>query len=144
MHLVTGAAVTTSSVVTYQNAKQVMFIFSVRVNRNMQHLVPCVDIVARVQDLAIKDEGQFFLRYRIFNTLFQVAGPTPIPVLAECIGGSFRVYSTKNFPGLRASTELTKVCLTPFSISFRDSARSGPLPLCVPMYGASTDSIQTE
>ncbi|EPT05546.1 hypothetical protein FOMPIDRAFT_1088678, partial [Fomitopsis schrenkii] len=60
-------------------------------------------------DLAIKDEGQFFLRYRIFNTLFQVAGPTPIPVLAECIGGSFRVYSTKNFPGLRASTELTKL-----------------------------------
>lgn len=59
----------------------------------------------------MKDEGQFFLRYRVFNTLFQVAGPKPLPVLAECIGGPFTVYSTKNFPGLRASTSLTKVCL---------------------------------
>ena len=59
----------------------------------------------------MKDEGLFFLRYRVFNALFQVAGPTPIPILAECIGGPFRVYSTKNFPGLRASTDLTKVCL---------------------------------
>ena len=34
-----------------------------------------------------------------------------IPILAECYGGPFRIYSTKEFPGLRPSTELTKVRL---------------------------------
>ncbi|KAI0915289.1 hypothetical protein AcV5_005453 [Taiwanofungus camphoratus] len=32
----------------------------------------------------------------------------PAPVLAECVGGPFRVFGTKAFPGLRASTDLTK------------------------------------
>lgn len=77
----------------------------------------------------MKDEGLFFLRYRVFNALFQVAGPTPIPVLAECIGGPFRVYSTKNFPGLRASTDLTKVRLfyTPH-LPFLEFGAFGPSP----------------
>lgn len=33
---------------------------------------------------------------------------------AECYGGPFRVYSTKEFPGLHASTDLTKASLIPF------------------------------
>jgi len=30
------------------------------------------------------------------------------PMIAEAYGGLFRVYSTKEFPGLKASTPLTK------------------------------------
>ncbi|XP_006455353.1 hypothetical protein AGABI2DRAFT_76149, partial [Agaricus bisporus var. bisporus H97] len=68
-------------------------------------------IVFVFSDLAVKSEGTFTLRYRIFD-LFS---PTPDPrvttfnILAECWAkGSFRIYSTKEFPGLPASTELTK------------------------------------
>lgn len=60
-------------------------------------------------DLAVKAEGNFILRYRCFDLFSRVAnceGQTP--VWAECYGGPFRVYSTKEFPGLRASTDLTK------------------------------------
>lgn len=110
------------------------------------------------QDLSVKLEGTFALRYRIFNlssfvvrpgpearafasptagstsgsiststsastsasasasasTPASASGPGPaapslrIPVLAECTGGPFVVYSTKEFPGLKASTVLTK------------------------------------
>ena len=31
------------------------------------------------------------------------------PILAECWGRPFRIYATKQFPGLEPSTELTKV-----------------------------------
>ena len=31
------------------------------------------------------------------------------PILAECWGRPFRIYATKQFPGLDPSTELTKV-----------------------------------
>lgn len=54
-------------------------------------------------------EGSFILRYRVFNLFAQVEGTMEIPILAECYGGPFRIYSTKEFPGLRPSTELTKV-----------------------------------
>ena len=62
-----------------------------------------------MQNLAVREEGDFFLRYRAFNTLYPVVGPVPYPVLAECIGGPFKVYPTNGFPGLGPSTELTKV-----------------------------------
>lgn len=39
-----------------------------------------------------------------------------LAIQAECYGGRLRVYSTKEFPGLQASTELTKV-LSAFSIT---------------------------
>lgn len=55
-------------------------------------------------------EGTFILRYRVFNIFARAHGSQDIPVLAECYGGPFKVYSTKEFPGLRASTDLTKVC----------------------------------
>ena len=57
----------------------------------------------------MRNEGTFILRYRVFNIFGKVAGKTDIPVLAECYGGPFRIYSTKEFPGLRPSTDLTKV-----------------------------------
>lgn len=53
-------------------------------------------------------EGTFVLRYRVFNIYAKTDG-TDIPILAECYGGPFRIYSTKEFPGLRPSTDLTKV-----------------------------------
>ncbi|KAI0059938.1 hypothetical protein BV25DRAFT_1772821, partial [Artomyces pyxidatus] len=60
-------------------------------------------------DLAVKMEGNFILRYRCFDLFSKVSGgDIETPVWAECYGGAFRVYSTKEFPGLRASTDLTK------------------------------------
>ncbi|KAI0049526.1 hypothetical protein FA95DRAFT_1556829 [Auriscalpium vulgare] len=60
-------------------------------------------------DLAVKMEGNFILRYRCFDLFSKVSGgDVDTPVWAECYGGAFRVYSTKEFPGLRASTDLTK------------------------------------
>ncbi|KAG8216005.1 velvet factor-domain-containing protein [Butyriboletus roseoflavus] len=60
-------------------------------------------------DLAVKVEGQFFLRYRCFDIFSRTSGHDDLPIQAECFGGSFRIYSTKEFPGLQPSTELTKV-----------------------------------
>jgi hypothetical protein len=59
-------------------------------------------------DLAVKTEGQFFLRYRCFDIFSRTSGHGDLPVQAECFGGAFRIYSTKEFPGLQPSTELTK------------------------------------
>ncbi|KAH9972551.1 velvet factor-domain-containing protein [Lactifluus volemus] len=64
-------------------------------------------------DLAVKAEGNFILRYRCFDLFSRVSSTSTTsdgqtPVWAECYGGPFRVYSTKEFPGLRASTDLTK------------------------------------
>lgn len=68
-------------------------------------------------------EGNFILRYRCFDLFSKVSGTDPeTPVWAECYGGQFRVYSTKEFPGLRASTDLTKVrcsSLAPTRHTFR-------------------------
>lgn len=57
----------------------------------------------------MKTEGTYTLRYRVFDIFSRAAGDRPKPALAEHFGGPFKVYSTKQFPGLRASTELTKV-----------------------------------
>ncbi|KAI0078042.1 hypothetical protein K474DRAFT_1620043 [Panus rudis PR-1116 ss-1] len=59
-------------------------------------------------DLSVRLEGEFVLRYRFFNVCCHARGSYQMPVLAECFGGSFRIYSTKEFPGLRPSTTLTK------------------------------------
>lgn len=63
------------------------------------------------QDLAVKTEGNFILRYRVFDIYASAcsADNRTVKMQAECYGGPFRVYSTKEFPGLQASTELTKV-----------------------------------
>ncbi|PCH38381.1 hypothetical protein WOLCODRAFT_161530 [Wolfiporia cocos MD-104 SS10] len=82
-----GATFVSASLLDYKGDKSLLFVLS---------------------DLAVKVEGRYILRYRAFDSLSVVAGPTPIPVFAECYGGPFRIYSSKNFPGLKASTDLTK------------------------------------
>jgi hypothetical protein len=52
-------------------------------------------------------EGWFLFRYRVFD-LFSISDGSQ-PILAECWGRPFRIYATKQFPGLEPSTELTKV-----------------------------------
>ena len=63
------------------------------------------------QDLAVRREGVFILRYRAFDLCSGVPGNPHAPVLAELYGGPFKVYSTREFPGLDPSTDLTKVRL---------------------------------
>jgi hypothetical protein len=63
-----------------------------------------------LQDLAVSMEGTFILRYRVFDIFSRVFNENDMcPIQAECYGGSFRVYSTKDFPGLQPSTPLSKV-----------------------------------
>jgi len=59
-------------------------------------------------DLAVKAEGTFILRYRVFDIFSKPKDHDDLIIQAECFGGSFHVFSTKEFPGLQASTELTK------------------------------------
>ncbi|KAI0325889.1 hypothetical protein GY45DRAFT_174889 [Cubamyces sp. BRFM 1775] len=82
-----GATFTTAVIIDYENKQTAVFVFS---------------------DLAVQIEGTFILRYRIFNVHSDCAAPPYKPVLAACYGGSFKIYSTKEFPGLLASTSLTK------------------------------------
>ncbi|KAI0630849.1 velvet factor-domain-containing protein [Trametes polyzona] len=86
--LLSGSTFTQAVVVEYGGKPVPMFIYS---------------------DLAVKGEGTFILRYRATNVASQDAGSSPYRVLAECYGGPFRVYSTKQFPGLSPSTALTKL-----------------------------------
>lgn len=64
------------------------------------------------QDLSVRCEGTFVLRYRAGTVYSQGGTPLQSPILAECFGGPFKIYATKEFPGLSPSTELTKArCL---------------------------------
>ncbi|KAG8844330.1 hypothetical protein FRB96_003089 [Tulasnella sp. 330] len=60
------------------------------------------------QDLSVRLEGRFALRYRFLNLVSRVEGSEGIPIAAELYGGPFTVFSTKEFPGLQPSTSLTK------------------------------------
>ncbi|CAA7266158.1 unnamed protein product [Cyclocybe aegerita] len=83
-----GATFVQPAVVDYQGAKAIVFVFS---------------------DLAVKIEGTFILRYRMFDIFSRpFTQQNDLAITAETYGGPFRVYSTKEFPGLAASTELTK------------------------------------
>ncbi|CAE7200168.1 unnamed protein product [Rhizoctonia solani] len=59
-------------------------------------------------DLSVRMEGHFVYRYRCFNLFSRVAGSDDVPITAELFSGMFVIYSTKEFPGLQASTQLTK------------------------------------
>ncbi|KAF6760287.1 velvet factor-domain-containing protein [Ephemerocybe angulata] len=60
-------------------------------------------------DLAVQREGTFILRYRVFDIFSRMTGdPEDPPLMAEVFGGPFRVYSTREFPGLEPSTDLTR------------------------------------
>ncbi|KAI0714204.1 velvet factor-domain-containing protein, partial [Cerioporus squamosus] len=83
--LLFGETFVPCSLVQYEGRQAALFVFS---------------------DLAVRQEGRFVLRYRVCN----IGGEEECtPILAECYGGSFEIFSTKTFPGLRASTDLTKV-----------------------------------
>ncbi|EED85171.1 predicted protein [Postia placenta Mad-698-R] len=85
--LLVGTRAVSASCVYHEGKKILAFVFS---------------------DLAVRAEGSFFMRYRVFDIMSAVTGGTQHPALAEAFGGTFQVYSTKNFPGLQASTDLTK------------------------------------
>ncbi|KAI0351933.1 hypothetical protein OH77DRAFT_1523819 [Trametes cingulata] len=102
--MLSGATFMQCSVLDYRGRKAAMFVFSVRV-------LPLPLPLPLAHDLAVKMEGTFVLRYRTLNVFSQRSAPPYVPVLAECFGGPFKIYSTKDFPGLRASTALTKARL---------------------------------
>ncbi|ESK92276.1 hypothetical protein Moror_4674 [Moniliophthora roreri MCA 2997] len=83
-----GATFVQPTVVDWHGKKTLMFVFA---------------------DLAVKTEGTFILRYRVFDIFSRAERHDHLVIQAECYGGPFRVYSTKEFPGLQASTELTKL-----------------------------------
>ncbi|KAI0774791.1 velvet factor-domain-containing protein [Trametes elegans] len=101
--MLSGATFMQAAVLDYKGKKEMMFVFS---------------------DLAVKTEGTFVLRYRALDLYSQRTSPPRIPVVAECYGGAFRIYSTKEFPGLRASTELTKqLALYGVRVNIRENER---------------------
>lgn len=101
--LLNGTTIVSSTSVDYADTVSQMFIFN---------------------DLAVHEEGLFRLRYRAFNTFNAALGAAPIPVLAECYGGPFRVYNTKEFPGLRVATDLTKqISLAGVRVNARETER---------------------
>ncbi|KAF8967886.1 velvet factor-domain-containing protein [Flammula alnicola] len=75
-------------------------------------------------DLAVRREGVFILRYRAFDIFSSVPGTPHAPVLAELYGGPFKVYSTREFPGLEPSTDLTRT-LSKYGVrvTLRDAER---------------------
>lgn len=89
-------------------------------------------------------EGTFILRYRVFNIYARAEG-IDIPILAECYGGPFRIYSTKEFPGLRPSTDLTKVNIFIFVITYCSSRLTfNSLSQHLSMFGVRLNLRETE
>ncbi|CDO70068.1 hypothetical protein BN946_scf184601.g21 [Trametes cinnabarina] len=86
-NMLSGTTSVPAELIDYKGKKSAVFVFS---------------------DVAVKAEGTFVLRYRAFNVLSKCANAPLVPALAECYGGPCKVYSSKEFPGLQASTELTK------------------------------------
>jgi len=76
-------------------------------------------------DLSVKSLGTFMLRYRFFDIHSIPQGHTDAVVQAECFGGSFRVYSSKDVPLMGPSTELTKtLALYGIPVHVRETART--------------------
>ncbi|KAJ4470114.1 velvet factor-domain-containing protein [Lentinula aciculospora] len=75
-------------------------------------------------DLSVRSLGLFRLRYKFCDLFSILPGDTDTMIQAECIGGMFRVFSTKDFPGLQLSTTLTKILSAQgVSLNIRNSAR---------------------
>ncbi|KZT11527.1 uncharacterized protein LAESUDRAFT_275128 [Laetiporus sulphureus 93-53] len=101
-----GSTVIEATSLEWKGRDTLMYIFSVCSSS------ACVSIVAtgdraRARDLSVRQEGTFILRYRVFDVMSRARGHVTVPVLAECYGGSFKVFPPKLFPGLQPSTELT-------------------------------------
>ncbi|RDX48111.1 hypothetical protein OH76DRAFT_699952 [Lentinus brumalis] len=92
--ILAGTLVTTPITIAYNNREVLAYAFG---------------------DLAVREEGTFLLRYRVFDVFSKSTDDGGlshrIPVLASCFGGIFKVWSTRDFPGLSGSTPLTK-CLS--------------------------------
>jgi len=76
-----------------------------------------------LQDLSVRTEGNFRLRFSFVNVGIPNANGTPVnqapavntgkaPVLASCFSDVFTVYSAKKFPGVCESTPLSKCFAT--------------------------------
>ncbi|KAF9012447.1 velvet factor-domain-containing protein [Cyathus striatus] len=80
-------------------------------------------------DLAVQREGTFIFRYRVFDIFSTAHGGQIRPMLAELYGGAFRVYSTREFPGLAPSTDLTRT-LAKYGVrvTLRDAERKSKKP----------------
>ncbi|KAI0358194.1 hypothetical protein OH77DRAFT_1397521, partial [Trametes cingulata] len=101
--MLSGGTFVESAAVDYRGKRTAMFVFP---------------------DLAVKMEGTFVLRYRVSTICSQRESAPHMPVLAECYGGPFKVYSTKEFPGLRPSTQLTKqLSLHGVRVNLRENER---------------------
>ncbi|KAH0589611.1 hypothetical protein H2248_005342 [Termitomyces sp. 'cryptogamus'] len=72
-------------------------------------------LISVAQDLALQREGTFILRYRIFDISSLAVPGMKSTAQTEVYGGPFKVYATKDFPGLAPSTELSKL-LSRYSI----------------------------
>ncbi len=105
-----GATFVQPVALDYQGRRSLMFVFAVSSTSTLLHRH--YELRAFSQDLAVKTEGHFILRYRVFDIFSTPIDHTDRVIQAECYGGVFRIYSTKEFPGLPASTELTKVCIS--------------------------------
>ncbi|KAJ6489846.1 velvet factor-domain-containing protein [Mycena sanguinolenta] len=75
-------------------------------------------IVFAFSDLAVKLGGHFILRYRFFDIFSNGKPDGSSNILAECYGGSFKIYSSKGAPPLKESTTITK-CLAKHGVSVR-------------------------
>ncbi|RDX45626.1 hypothetical protein OH76DRAFT_1357446 [Lentinus brumalis] len=93
--ILAGTLVVTPITVSYNNRAVLVYTFA-----------------ASAFDLAVRQEGTFSLRYRVFDIFSKTTDDGGlshrIPVLASCFGGVFKVWSTRAFPGLSGSTQLTK------------------------------------
>jgi hypothetical protein len=140
-----GATFVQPANVDYKGKKALMFVFAVchRLFPPFNAYLMVFDAF-RIQDLAVKIEGTFILRYRVFDIFAKAHGNHDLAVQAECYGGPFRVYSTKEFPGLQASTELTKVRTRVEPTASRYSASSNDLFQQLARYGVRLNIRETE
>lgn len=98
--------------IDFRGKKAIMAVFGVGDILHISSFVSITCFATCTQDLAVRITGVFTLRYRIFD-VFSKHHPNDnkVPIYAECFGGTFRIYASKDFPGLPESTDLTKVGL---------------------------------
>lgn len=58
-------------------------------------------------DLSVRTAGTYRLRFRLMDWGATMETGKPQPILADVYSEPFRVYSSKDFPGMRASSALT-------------------------------------
>ncbi|RAO70622.1 uncharacterized protein BHQ10_006634 [Talaromyces amestolkiae] len=58
-------------------------------------------------DLSVRTAGLYRLKFRLLDWGLAQETGRPSPILAEIFSDQFRVYSSKDFPGMRASSALT-------------------------------------